>query len=223
VLAAAGLRLPQSQRVGTVEEALAAARNIGGPLAIKVIAPSALHKSDVGGVALGVNGDEAISEAFQRVWQAVPDPEGVLIQEMVLGGHEVLIGMTEDPTFGPLLVFGMGGVLVELLGDVALRLHPLTDQDARSMILSLRTSRLLLGYRNLPEGDVAALEEAILRVSALVGVLPEIVEMDLNPVKVLTPGNGVKVVDARIRVRRPPLTRQPELADLPAVRRRSLS
>jgi acyl-CoA synthetase (NDP forming) len=142
---------------------------------------------------------------------------------MVLGGHEVLIGMTEDPTFGPLLVFGMGGVLVELLGDVALRLHPLTDQDARSMILSLRTSRLLLGYRNLPEGDVAALEEAILRVSALVGVLPEIVEMDLNPVKVLTPGNGVKVVDARIRVRRPPLTRQPELADLPAVRRRTLS
>jgi acyl-CoA synthetase (NDP forming) len=223
VLAAAGLRLPQSQRVGTVEEALAAARNIGGPLAIKVIAPSALHKSDVGGVVLGVNGDEAISEAFQRVCQAVPDPEGVLIQEMVLGGHEVLIGMTEDPTFGPLLVFGMGGVLVELLGDVALRLHPLTDQDARSMILSLRTSRLLLGYRNLPEGDVAALEEAILRVSALVGVLPEIVEMDLNPVKVLTPGNGVKVVDARIRVRRPPLTRQPELADLPAVRRRTLS
>jgi acetyltransferase len=188
-----------------------------------VIAPSALHKSDVGGVVLGVNGDEAISEAFQRVWQAVPDPEGVLIQEMVLGGHEVLIGVTEDPTFGPLLVFGMGGVLVELLGDVALRLHPLTDQDARSMILSLRTSRLLLGYRNLPEGDVAALEEAILRVSALVGVLPEIVEMDLNPVKVLTPGNGVKVVDARIRVRRPPLTRQPELADLPAVRRRTLS
>jgi acetate---CoA ligase (ADP-forming) len=223
VLAAAGFRLPQSQRVGSVEEALAAARNIGGPLAIKVIAPSALHKSDVGGVVLGVNGDEAISEAFQRVWQAVPDPEGVLIQEMVLGGHEVLIGMTEDLTFGPLLVFGMGGVLVELLGDVALRLHPLTDQDARSMILSLRTSRLLLGYRNLPEGDVSALEEAILRASALVGVLPEIVEMDLNPVKVLTPGNGVKVVDGRIRVRRPPLTRQPELADLPAVRRRTLS
>ena len=223
VLAAAGLRLPQSHRVGTVEEALAAARSIGGPLAIKVIAPSALHKSDVGGVVLGVNGDEAISEAFQHVWQAVPDPEGVLIQEMVLDGHEVLIGMTEDPTFGPLLAFGMGGVLVELLGDVALRLHPLTDQDARSMILSLRTSRLLLGYRNLPEGDVAALEEAILRVSALVGVLPEIVEMDLNPVKVLTPGSGVKVVDARIRVRRPPLTRQPDLADLPAVRRRTLS
>jgi acetyl coenzyme A synthetase (ADP forming)-like protein len=223
VLTAAGLTLPHSQRVNTVEEALAAARKIGGPLAIKVIAPSALHKSDVGGVVLGVNGDQAISEAFQRVWQAVPDPDGVLIQEMVLGGHEVLIGMTEDPTFGPLLLFGMGGVLVELLGDVALRLHPLTDQDARSMILSLRTSRLLLGYRNLPEGDLAALEEAILRVSALIGVLPEIVEMDLNPVKVLTPGNGVKVVDARIRVRRPPLTRQPELADLPAVRRRALS
>jgi acyl-CoA synthetase (NDP forming) len=222
VLTAAGLRLPQSVRVTTVEQALEAARTIGGPLAIKVIAPSALHKSDVGGVVLGVNGEDSVTEAFHRVWNAVPDPEGVLIQEMVLGGHEVLIGMTEDPTFGPLIVFGMGGVLVELLGDIALRLHPLTDQDARSMILSLRTSRLLLGYRNLPEGDVGALEEAVLRVSTLVGAVPEIVEMDLNPVKVLTPGDGVKVVDARIRVRRPPLTRQPELADLPAVRHRTL-
>lgn len=221
VLTAAGLRLPQSIRVTTVGQALEAARTIGGPLAIKVIAPSALHKSDVGGVVLGVNGEDSVTEAFHRVWNAVSDPKGVLIQEMVLGGHEVLIGMTEDPTFGPLIVFGMGGVLVELLGDIALRLHPLTDQDARSMILSLRTSRLLLGYRNLPEGDVKALEEAVLRVSALVGAVPEIVEMDLNPVKVLTPENGVKVVDARIRVRRPPLTRQPELADLPAVRRRT--
>ncbi|HKX75093.1 MAG TPA: GNAT family N-acetyltransferase [Acidimicrobiia bacterium] len=220
ILRAANLPLPKSTRVTSVEEAVAAAREIGGPLAIKVISPSALHKSDVGGVVLGVNGDQAVEEAFRRVWDAVPDPEGVLIQEMVIGGHEVLIGMTEDPTFGPLLAFGMGGVLVELLGDVALRLHPLTDQDARAMILSLRTSRLLLGYRNLPEGDLEALEEALLRVSALVGAVPELAEMDLNPVMVSTPGNGVKVVDARIRVHQPPLSHQPDLVDLPAVRRR---
>ena len=222
ILNAAGLPIPRSVRVSTLEEALTAARDIGGPLAIKVIAPSALHKSDVGGVVLGVNGDQAVTEAFNRVWSAVPDPEGVLIQEMVIGGHEVLIGMTEDPTFGPLVIFGMGGVLVELLGDVALRLHPLTDQDARAMLLSLRTSRLLLGYRNLPEGDLEALQEALLRVSALIGELAEMVEMDLNPLMVSTPGNGVKVVDARIKVRRPLLTREPELVDLPAVRRRAL-
>ncbi|MDP3983673.1 MAG: GNAT family N-acetyltransferase [Acidimicrobiia bacterium] len=223
ILAAAGLPLPVSARASTLDEAVSAARSMGGPVAIKVIADSALHKSDVGGVELGVIGDQAVTAAFHRVRGSVPDPQGVLIQEMITGGHEVLIGMTEDPTFGPLLVFGMGGILVELLGDVALRLHPLTDQDARAMILSLRTSRLLQGYRNLPEGDLVALEEALLRVSALVGEVPEMVEMDLNPVKVLTPGNGVMVVDARIRVRRTAINRQPHLADLPAVKRRTLS
>jgi acetyl coenzyme A synthetase (ADP forming)-like protein len=222
VLTATGLPVPASVRVRTPEEAQEAARTIGGPLAIKVISPSALHKSDVGGVVLGVNGEQAVAEAFSKVWAAVPDPEGVLIQEMVIGGHEVLIGMTSDPTFGPLLAFGMGGVLVELLGDVALRLHPLTDQDARAMILSLRTSRLLLGYRNLPEGDIEALEEALLRVSALIGEVPELLEMDLNPVKVSTPGNGIKVVDARIRVGHPLAAREPEILDLPSVRRRIL-
>jgi acetate---CoA ligase (ADP-forming) len=150
----------------------------------------------------------------------VSDPQGVQVQEMISGGHEVLIGMTEDPNFGPLIVFGMGGVLVELLGDVAFRIHPLTDADARAMVLSIRTSRLLQGYRNLPVGDLEALEEALLRVSALITALPEMIELDLNPVKVLPPGQGVRPVDARIRVAPLPPERAPELADLPAARRR---
>ena len=161
-----------------------------------------------------------ISDGFGT---AVPDPQGVLVQEMVGGGHEVLIGMTEDANFGPLIVFGMGGVLVELLDDVAFRIHPLTDTEARSMILSIRTSRLLQGYRNLPLGDLDALEEALLRVSALINLVPEMVELDLNPVKVLAPGEGVRPVDARIRVKRLQPERSPELADLPSAHRRRRS
>jgi acyl-CoA synthetase (NDP forming) len=220
LLAAAGLALPRSRLVTDEESAVTAAAAIGGPVVLKVVAPSALHKSDVGGVLLNLEGDRVVAEGFRRVWNAVPDPEAVLVQEMVAGGHEVLIGMTEDPNFGALIVFGMGGVLVELLDDVAFRIHPLTGTEARSMILSIRTSRLLQGYRNLPLGDLDALEEALLRVSALVNLVPEMVELDLNPVKVLAPGEGVRPVDARIRVKRLQPERSPELADLPSTRRR---
>jgi len=220
LLAASGLALPRSRLVTDEHSAVEAAEEVGGPVVLKVLAPSALHKSDVGGVLLDLEGSAAVAEGFRRVWSSVPDPEGVLVQEMVGGGHEVLIGMTEDPNFGPLIVFGMGGVLVELLDDVAFRIHPLTDTEARSMILSIRTSRLLQGYRNLPLGDLSALEEALLRVSALINLVPEMVELDLNPVKVLAPGEGVRVLDARVRVRRLKAERAPELADLPSVRRR---
>ena len=220
VLAAAGLRLPLSRLVASEAEAVAAAAEIGGLVALKVSAPSALHKSDVGGVLLNLEGPEVVTEGFRRVWSSVPDPEGVLVQEMVGGGHEVLIGMTEDPNFGPLIVFGMGGVLVELLDDVAFRIHPLTDSEARSMILSIRTSRLLQGYRNLPLGDLNALEEALLRVSALITVIPEMVELDLNPVKVFPPGGGVRPIDARIRVKRLRPDRSLGLADLPSAHSR---
>ena len=220
ILAAAGLALPRSRLVLDEKDAVAAAADMGGPIALKVVAPSALHKSDVGGVLLGLEGADAVAEGFRRVWDSVPDPEAVLVQEMVGGGHEVLIGMTEDPNFGPLIVFGMGGVLVELLDDVAFRIHPLTDTEARAMILSIRTARLLQGYRSLPPGDLNALEEALLRVSSLITVLPEMVELDLNPVKVLAPGEGVRPVDARIRVRPLRPERTVELADLPSARRR---
>ncbi|MCO6502025.1 MAG: acetate--CoA ligase family protein, partial [Acidimicrobiales bacterium] len=200
ILEAAGLRYPRSRVVASEEDAVAAAAEFGGPVAVKVISPSALHKSDVGGVLLDVQGADHVAEAFRKVTSAVPDPSGALIQEFVSGGHEVLIGMTQDPNFGPLVAFGLGGVYVELLKDVAFRIHPLTDVDAREMIRETKGHRLLEGYRNQPLGDVDSLETALLRVSGVITAIPELQEMDLNPVKVLPPGEGVVVVDARMRV-----------------------
>lgn len=217
VLAAFSIRQPKSAEAASVEEAVRIARSIGGPMAVKVISATALHKSDVGGVELNVEGDDQIRASFERVTAAVPDPDGVLVQEMVEGGHEVLIGMTEDPSFGPLLVFGLGGVYVELLGDVSFRVHPITDREAGEMVREIKAARILDGYRGLPSGDVAGTEETLLRVSALIEAVPELVEMDLNPVKVLAPGRGAVVVDARMRV--VPIAEgwSPELLDVPSV------
>ena len=218
VLTAAGLRVPKSSVARSADEAVAAAATIGGQVVVKVISETALHKSDVGGVVLGVEGDDQVRTAYETVTNAVFDADGVLVQEFVAGGHEVLIGMTQDPNFGPLVGFGLGGVYVELLQDVAFRIHPLTDVDAAEMVRETKGFRLLQGYRNTAEGDVAALEQALLRVSGLIGAVPELVEMDLNPVKVLPPGEGIVVVDARMRIQPVPDTLHPRMRDLPGVR-----
>ena len=217
VLGSFGITLPATEVASDADEAVEAARRIGGKVVLKVISPSALHKSDVGGVLLDLSGEDEIREGFDRVTSAVDEHEGVLVQEMVEGGHEILIGMTEDPNFGPLLVYGLGGVYVELLKDVAFRLSPLTDVDAAEMIDEIKGADLLRGYRNMPLGDLEAVKETLLRVSSMVAQIPEITEMDLNPVKVLEPGNGVRAVDARIRVRPTSEGWSPELLDLPAV------
>ncbi len=218
VLGSAGLRTPVTRMTTTVEEALVVAEEVPGPLVLKVVSERAIHKSDVGGVALGVEGAEEVRKAFEQVSNVVYDPDGVLVQEYVPGGHEVLIGMAQDPNFGPLVVFGLGGVYVELLKDVAFRIHPLTDVDAAEMIRETKGFKLLEGYRNQPEGDISALEDALLRVSGLITAVPELAEMDLNPVKVLPPGEGVCVVDARMRVLPVPPNRRPGMLDLPAAR-----
>jgi acetyl coenzyme A synthetase (ADP forming)-like protein len=217
ILGAAGLRVPRSTVVANEDEAVSAAADLAGPAVLKVISSAALHKSDVGGVVLGVEGEEAVRQAHAQVTGAVDDVEGVLVQEYIRGGHEVLIGMTQDPNFGPLVGFGLGGVYVELLQDVAFRIHPLTDVDAAEMMRETKGFRLLEGYRNQPMGDVPALEEALLRVSGLITAVPELQEMDLNPVKVLEPGRGVVVVDARMKVRRVEPARHPRMRDLPGV------
>jgi len=129
----------------------------------------------------------------------------VLLQREVAGGIEALVGVTTDPTFGPLVVCGLGGVLVELLRDVSFRLTPVSDIDATEMLDRLRSAKLLDGYRGAPPGDRAALISIVQRVSALVEIVPEIRELDLNPVKVLTPGKGAVVVDARMRIVPPEL------------------
>ena len=218
VLDAYGLPRAASEVAGSAAEAVEAARRIGGPVVLKVIAPSALHKSEVGGIALDVEGDAEVAEAFERVTGVVDDAAGALIQEFVPGGHEVILGMTEDPSFGPLMAFGLGGIFVELMGDVAFRIHPLRDVDAAGMIEEVKSARVLGGYRGGPAGDVEALQGVLLRLSALVDDLPEIAEFDLNPVKVLPPGEGVKVVDARMRVRPVP-EQAPSRKDIPAAER----
>jgi acyl-CoA synthetase (NDP forming) len=171
----------------------------------------------VGGVALDIQGPSAVKNAFEQVTGSVASWEGVLVQEFIPGGHEVLIGMAQDPNFGPLVVFGLGGIYVELLKDVSFRLHPITDVDASEMIRETKSHRLLEGYRNNPKGDIAALELALQQVSALVAVVPELMEMDLNPVKVLPPGEGVCVVDARMRIAAVEPGHSPALRDLPSV------
>jgi acetyltransferase len=217
ILERAGFRVPISKVVGSEDDAIEAAAGLDGPAVLKVISESALHKSDVGGVVLGVQGADEVKRAYQQVTAAVDDVEGVLVQEFVSGGHEVLIGMTQDPNFGPLVVFGLGGIYVELLQDVAFRIHPLTDVDTAEMMRETKGFRLLEGYRNQPRGDVPALESALMRVSGLISAVPELLEMDLNPVKVLQPGQGVVVVDARMKIRRVEPAKHPRMRDLPGV------
>jgi len=220
VLDAFGIRQAASKVATTRQEAIEAAAEIGTSVVLKVIAPSALHKSDVGGIVLDVEGDEAVGDAFDRVTSVVDDAEGALVQEFVGEGHEVIVGMTEDPSFGPLMAFGLGGVFVELIGDVAFRIHPLTDLDADEMIGEVKSAKLLDGYRGGPAGDIPALRETILRLSALVEALPEVAEFDLNPVKVLEPGSGLRVVDLRMRVRPVPQRWLPSRKDIPAAHMR---
>lgn len=218
ILEAYGISHAGSRVVRTAVEAEAAAIGLGGPVVLKVISPTALHKSDVGGIALDVQ-PEDVAEAFDGVFNVVDDATGVLVQEFVTGGHEVIIGMTEDPSFGPLIAFGLGGVFVELIGDVSFRIHPLTTVDAEEMISEVKSAKLLEGYRGGEEGDIPALRDALLRVSAMVDDLPEIVEMDLNPVKVLAPGRGLSVVDLRVRIRPVPQRWLPSRKDIPAAQR----
>lgn len=207
LLAAYGLAMPPSRVARDADQAAAAARAIGFPVVLKLVSETITHKSDVGGVALDLRGEREVREAFHEIaarldargWR--DRMEGVLIQPMLREGIEAIVGMTHDPSFGPLIMFGLGGVHVELLRDVAFRVQPLTDRDARELVRSVRGYPLLGGWRGAPPGDVAALEEALLRVSQLAGAHPEIAEMDLNPLKVLEPGRGCVVVDARVAVR----------------------
>jgi acetyl coenzyme A synthetase (ADP forming)-like protein len=203
VLEAAGIAVADEERVAP-RDAAAAAGRLGYPLVAKAIAPGVLHKTDVGGVRLGLRSAAdvvAAVEAIERAMDAIDARlDGILLQREIAGGVEALVGVTTDPTFGPVVVCGLGGVLVEVLRDVSFRLTPVTDRDAADMLDALKGARLLDGYRGGPRADRAALVDVVRRVSALVEVVPELRELDLNPVKVLAPGRGAVVVDARMRV-----------------------
>jgi acetyl coenzyme A synthetase (ADP forming)-like protein len=182
-----------------------AAAELGGEVAIKAIAPGLLHKSDVGGVRLGIRGGAAAARAAREIAAAVRaaghQPVGYLVQSMAAEGVEMLVGVTADPDWGPVVACAAGGRAVELLGDVQSRLAPLSRGDARDMLRALRTFPLLEGYRGTPRADIAALEDILVRIAALAAAHPEIAELDCNPVLV-GPG-GATVVDARVRVAAP--------------------
>ena len=162
-----------------------------------------MHKTSVGGVALDLADAYAVRRAYDELHDRFGDGMGgALVQRMAPPGLEVIVGITQDPLFGPLLLFGAGGVTAELLADRALRILPLSTQDAAELVRSLRTSPLFFGYRGSPPLDVDALEQLLLRVARLAEDLPEITEMDLNPVVVYE--QGLVAVDAKIRCAPPP-------------------
>lgn len=207
LLSAYGIALPRELVARTPEEAAAAAARIGAPVAVKLQSSTLTHKTDVGGVQLNIRSPEAAAAAYQAIATSLAGRglaaamDGVLVQEMVTGGVECLVGVVTDPVFGPLIAFGLGGVAAEALGDVAFRLHPLTDVDANQLIESTKAARFLRGLRGEEPADVDALRGLLLRISRLIDDVPEIAELDLNPV--LVRPRGALALDARIRLQRP--------------------
>jgi acyl-CoA synthetase (NDP forming) len=222
LLGAYGIPCAGTKFAASADQASAAARAVGFPVAVKLASATITHKSDLGGVVLDVRDEHAAREAFEGIAHRLEEKglrdqmSGVTVQAMVHEGVETIVGMTLDAAFGPLLMFGLGGVNVELLKDVAFRVQPLTDRDAREMIRSVRGFPLLEGYRGAPACDITAIEETLLRLSQLLGDQEGIAEMDLNPIKVLAPGRGCIVVDARVAVTAGDTTRAPATKAAPA-------
>jgi acetyl coenzyme A synthetase (ADP forming)-like protein len=209
VLSAFGLPLLPSVLAHSPDEAAALASIFGLPVVAKLQSRGLLHKSDAGAVLVGLNSERAVRSAFRELTAlahergmnlSTADGEGVILQPMIEGGVETMIGVTDDPLFGPLVGFGLGGIHVEVLGDVQFRVAPLTDRDADELLHGIRGFKLLQGYRGHAPADVDALRELLLRIARLAEDVTEIAELDLNPVIALPPGNGCRIVDARIRV-----------------------
>ena len=173
-------------------------------MAVKLLSTTIVHKTEVGGVILDRRSPREVERAFVQIRERLTtmgkkdDMQGVTVEQMIRGGVEVIIGVTQDPTFGPLILFGMGGIYTELFKDVTFRIHPLTDVDAGEMVRSVKAYQLLEGWRGAKPSDIKAVEELLLRVSAMVDDLSQIAELDLNPVKVLELDKGYVVVDARV-------------------------
>jgi acetyl coenzyme A synthetase (ADP forming)-like protein len=197
-----GIAMADWRLAGTPEAAGRAAVELGGPVALKAVAPGLVHKTEAHAVRLGLSGADQVRSAAEQMTMAVGAEgytvDGFLVQRMVGDGAEMLVGVVHDALFGPVVACGAGGTAVELVKDVAVRLTPLTDRDAAEMVRSLATFPLLDGYRGAPKANVPALEDLLLRVAALVEAHPQVAELDCNPVRVLA--GGVVVVDARVRV-----------------------
>lgn len=210
VLKAYDFKVPEGRMVSTVAEAVEAASQLGYPLAMKIVSPDIIHKSDVGGVKLNLTTEQEVADSFElmmiRVSRAAPEAflEGVYLERMVTKGREVILGMTRDPQFGPMLMFGLGGIFVEVLHDVSFHLAPITQAEAMSMLMGTRSYKLLEGFRGQAKVDITVIAEALQRISQLVTDFPQIAELDINPFMVGGPGEESMVADARIRLIWPP-------------------
>jgi len=178
--------------------------DFGFPVALKIISEQISHKSDVGGVQLNLRNEAVVREAYQemttRIAQAYPDAriDGVLVQPMLLGGRELILGGKQDAQFGPVILVGLGGIFVEIFGQVAIRVAPICRREALEMLRELRGSGILGGVRGQRASDVTAVVEATLRLSQLLCDFPEIKEIDVNPLRVFQEGSGCLALDARI-------------------------
>ena len=207
ILAAYGVPLPKSALAKDADEAVAAADAIGYPVVMKIASPDILHKTDIGGVKLNLTSAADVRDAFDlityRATRHMPDAIiwGCQVQQMVKGGREVIIGMNRDPQFGPLLMFGLGGVYVEALKDVTFRVAPIDRREAREMLTEIRAYNLLRGVRGEKPADLDAVADTLVRVSQLVTDFPEIVELDINPLLVFAAGQGVLGLDMRLALK----------------------
>jgi acetyl coenzyme A synthetase (ADP forming)-like protein len=204
ILQAYGIPIPASELAASAEEAIEIAEKIGYPVVMKVASPDILHKTDIGGVKLNITSPGDVRDAFDllvyRATRFMPEATiwGCLVQQMVKGGKEVIVGMNCDPQFGPLVMFGLGGIYVEVLKDVAFRIAPFSEREAQEMIREIRSYNLLRGVRGEAPSDLDAVADTLLRLSQLVTDFPEVVEMDINPLMVFPAGQGVMGIDMRL-------------------------
>ncbi len=202
LLRKAGIRVARAYLAKKPKDAVELADKVGYPVVMKIVSTDVAHKSDVGGVVVGVENASAVRRTFKeitdRVKKAAPKArvDGIAIQAMAKPGTEVIVGATTDPQFGPVMMFGLGGVFVEVLKDVSFRIVPLEERDAQQMVREINGLPLLQGARGTAKADLAALEKMLLQVSDFIGAHPEIAELDLNPVFAYS--KGAIAVDARI-------------------------
>lgn len=207
VLEAYGIPLPKSGLAATPDAAVALAEQIGYPVVMKIASPDILHKSDIGGIKLNITSASEVRDAFDllvyRAQRFMPDATiwGCQIQQMVKGGREVIIGVNRDPQFGPLIMFGLGGIYVEAMKDVTFRVAPIDRRNAQEMLGEIRAYKLLRGVRGEKPSDQDAVVDTLLRVSQLVSDFPEIVELDINPLMVFEQGRGVLGIDMRLALK----------------------
>ncbi|MEA1992867.1 MAG: acetate--CoA ligase family protein [Euryarchaeota archaeon] len=208
ILRASGLEVPPYRLSTTTEEAVEAAENIGYPVVLKIVSKDIIHKSDINGVKIGIKNEKELKEAYGEIMDTVKmkrpeaDISGIIVNKMVERGVETIVGCSEDPQFGPVVMFGLGGIYVEVLKDVAFRVAPIDREEALEMIHDIKTHELLFGVRGQEKKDIDAIAKIISRVSQLAYDFPEIIEMDINPLIALE--RGAKIADARMTIKSKP-------------------